>query len=157
APEQKLVQGNLRLLGFHRVRIRCRLCVIPIYLPGREAKETPNMARFMYIFRGGGVVTPGLTPTEMQQHLDRWRAWAAALSKAGHHRGGQPVETRGKTIRGKGRIVADGPFAESKDMVTGSMLLEAASLEEATELARDCPVFLYDGSVEIRPVLELET
>jgi hypothetical protein len=114
------------------------------------------MARFMYIFRGGGVVTPGLTPTEMQQHLEKWRAWAERLSKAGHHRGGQPVQNRGKVIRGNGRVVTDGPFAESKDMVTGSLILEAASLEEATELARDCPVFVYDGSVEIRPVLELE-
>jgi hypothetical protein len=115
------------------------------------------MPRFMYIFRGGGVVTPGLTPTDMQQHLEKWRAWVDALAQAGRHRGGQPVQNRGKVIRGSGRIVTDGPFAESKDIVTGSLILEASSLEEATELAKDCPVFIYDGSVEIRPILELET
>jgi hypothetical protein len=115
------------------------------------------MAKFMYIFRGGGVVTSELTPAEMQQHLEKWRAWAGALVKAGRHRGGQPLQNGGKMIRGSGRVVTDGPFAESKDMVTGSLIIEAASLEEATDLARDCPVFVFDGSVEVRPVLELET
>jgi hypothetical protein len=114
------------------------------------------MARFMYVFRGGGIVTPGLTPTEMQQHLAKWHAWAGSLVNAGRHRGGQPLQNHGKIIRGHGRVVSDGPFAESKDMVTGSLIVEAASLEEATELARDCPVFEFDGSVEVRPVLELE-
>jgi len=34
------------------------------------------------------------------------------------------------------------------------MVFDAASLEEAAQLARDCPVFDYGGSVEVRPVLE---
>jgi hypothetical protein len=49
--------------------------------------------------------------------------------------------------------MTDGPFAESKDMITGSLLIEAKSLDEAAELARQCPVFEYDGSVEVRPLL----
>jgi hypothetical protein len=114
------------------------------------------MAQFVYIFRGGGVAMPGLSPSEMQAHLNKWYAWAGALSKAGRRIGGQPVDKRGKTIRGHDRVVTDGPFAESKDLVTGSMIIEALSLEEATELALDCPVFEYGGSVEVRPVLEQE-
>ncbi|HKA87524.1 MAG TPA: YciI family protein [Haliangiales bacterium] len=110
------------------------------------------MAKFMYIFRGGGV-TAGLSPTDMQAHLNKWYAWAEALAKAGRHQGGQPLENGGKTVRGYDRVVTDGPFAESKDLVTGSLVLEAASLEEATELARDCPVFEFGGSVEVRPIL----
>jgi len=35
-------------------------------------------------------------------------------------------------------VVTDGPYAESKDLVTGNLVVEASSLEEATELARDC-------------------
>jgi hypothetical protein len=37
--------------------------------------------------------------------------------------------------------------------VTGSLVLEAASLEEATELALGCPVFEMGGSLEVRPVV----
>jgi hypothetical protein len=48
------------------------------------------------------------------------------------------------------------PYAESKDLVTGSLVIDAASLEEATELAHHCPIFEFDGSVEVRLVLEQE-
>jgi hypothetical protein len=112
------------------------------------------MAKFMYIFRGGAAERPDLSPTEMQAHLKKWYEWAGALAKATRHSGGQPLERGGKTIRGRDRVVTDGPFAESKDLVTGSMIVDAASLEEATGLAQDCPVFDYGGSLEVRPVLE---
>jgi len=112
------------------------------------------MAKFMYIFRGGAFVAAQLSPSEMQAHMAKWYAWAKVLSEQGRNRGGQPVLTEGKTIRGQERVVSDGPYAESKDLVTGNMVIEAASLAEATEIAHACPVFEYDGSVEIRPVLE---
>lgn len=110
------------------------------------------MPKFMYIFRGGAFVTPGLSPTEMQAHLDKWHAWAGALTKQGRSSGGHPLHNGGKTILGPGRVVTDGPYAESKDLVTGSLVLEAASLDEATELALGCPVFEMGGSLEVRPV-----
>jgi hypothetical protein len=113
------------------------------------------MSKFMYVFRGGAFVTPGLSPTDLQTHLNKWRAWVGALSQAGHAQaGGHPLQNAGKTIRGRDRIVTDGPYAESKDLVTGNLVVEAASLEQATELARDCPVYEFDGSVEIRSILD---
>lgn len=114
------------------------------------------MAKFMYIFRGGGYATPGLlSATEIQQHLAKWNTWTNGLLAAGRHAGGQPLEypVTGKTLRGRDRVVTDGPYAESKDLVSGTLVVEAASLDEAAELARDCPIFELDGSVEVRPVL----
>jgi hypothetical protein len=114
------------------------------------------MAKFMYIFRGGGYATPGLlSPTEIQQHLAKWNAWTNGLLASGRLAGAQPLEhpATGKTIRGRDRIVTDGPYAESKDLVSGTLVVEAASLAEAAELARDCPILEFDGSVEVRPVL----
>jgi hypothetical protein len=110
----------------------------------------------MYLFRGGAFVTPGLSPTEMQAHLQKWYTWADALAKAGRTKGGHPLGNRGKTIRGHERVVTDGPYAESKDLVTGSLVVDAASLEEAAELAQECPIFELGGSLEVRPVLEQE-
>jgi hypothetical protein len=114
------------------------------------------MAKFMFIFRGGGYATPGnISPTEIQQHLAKWNAWTNGLLEAGRLAGAQPLEhpATGKTIRGRDRIVTDGPYAESKDLVSGTLVVEAASLQEAAELARDCPIFEFDGSVEVRPAL----
>jgi hypothetical protein len=114
------------------------------------------MPKFMFIFRGGGYATPdSLSPTELQQHLGRWNAWTNGLLAAGRLAIAQPLEhpPSGKTLRGRDRIVTDGPYAESKDLVSGTVVVEAASLAEAAELARGCPIFELDGSVEVRPVL----
>ena len=114
------------------------------------------MAKFMYIFRGGGYATPGtLSPSELQQHLAKWNAWTKGLLEAGHQVVGQPLAhpPSGKTVRGREKVVTDGPYAESKDLVSGTLIVEAASLQEAAELARGCPILELDGSVEVRPVL----
>jgi hypothetical protein len=114
------------------------------------------MPRFMYIFRGGGYATPdSLSPTELQQHLAKWTAWTGALlastRQASAHALSHPPT--GATIRGRDKVVTDGPYAESKDLVSGVFVLDAASLEEATEVARGCPILELGGSVEVRPVM----
>jgi hypothetical protein len=114
------------------------------------------MAKFMFIFRGGGYATPeSLSPTELQAHLARWNAWTNELLAAGRLAGAHPLDhpPTGKTVRGRERVVTDGPYAESKDLVSGTVIVEAASLEAASDLARGCPIFELDGSVEVRPVL----
>jgi len=116
------------------------------------------MAKFMFVFRGGGYATPGLlSPTELQAHLARWNAWTDGLLASGRLAGAQPLAhpPTGKTVRGRDRVVTDGPYAESKDLVSGTVVIEAASLDEAAELARGCPILEYDGSVEVRPVLDV--
>ena len=109
----------------------------------------------MYVFRGGGYSTPGaLSPAELQQHLAKWTAWTEELLAAGKRPQGLPLEypPTGRTVRGRERIVTDGPYAESKDLVTGAMIIDAASLEDAVEMARRCPTYEFGGSVEVRPV-----
>jgi len=97
-----------------------------------------------------------MSAAEMQAHVRKWYAWSDALMAKGHSLQGQPLADRGRTLRGKDRIITDGPYAELKDLVTGAMIITAASFDEAVELARDCPVFELGGSVEVRPVIEHE-
>jgi hypothetical protein len=58
-------------------------------------------------------------------------------------------------VTGKKKTVTDGPFGETKDLVGGYLLVTAASLDAATELARGCPIFEREGSVEVREVREM--
>ena len=114
------------------------------------------MAKFMYVFRGGAFVQQGLSPAEVGAHLQKWTAWVGELEKAGVHEGGYAVQGAGKTIRGSRKTVTDGPYAEAKDMVTGNLVVLTSSIEEAARLATGCPIFEFDGSVEVRPILERE-
>lgn len=115
------------------------------------------MAKFMFVFRGGGYATGGLSPAELQQHLAKWNEWSEGLRAAGRLAAAQPLShpPAGKTVRGREKVVTDGPYAESKDLVSGILVVEAASLEEAAELARGCPILDLDGSVEVRTALVL--
>ena len=112
------------------------------------------MAKFMYVFRGGGVVVKGLSPAELGAHLGKWTVWLKELAAAGHaENSGIPLQMPGKVVRGKERQITDGPFAEGKDLVTGALLISAESLDAAARIALGCPVYEFDGSVEIRELL----
>jgi hypothetical protein len=50
-------------------------------------------------------------------------------------------------------LLADGPFAETKEQVGGYDLIECANLDEAIEVAAKHPVAKF-GVIEVRPVWE---
>jgi hypothetical protein len=109
----------------------------------------------VFVFRGGAVVHKELAPAELGEHLQKWRAWLGDLEKKGQAEpNGARLQLSGKTVRGRSKAVTDGPFAEAKDLVTGSLVIHALTLDAATEIAKDCPIYEYDGSVEVRPIFE---
>jgi hypothetical protein len=64
----------------------------------------------------------------------------------------QPAATaRTVRVRNGRSAVLDGPFAETKEMLAGFNLVEAASMEEAVRMAQELPWTKY-GAVEVRPV-----
>jgi hypothetical protein len=109
---------------------------------------------YMLIFRGNEW-HKGLSPEEIQQVSSQWMAWFNRLTEQGKAIAGNPLEGKGKIVSGKhGRVVADGPFAESKEAVGGYFLVRAASLDEAVVIAKECPGLSYGAVVEVRPVAE---
>jgi hypothetical protein len=80
--------------------------------------------------------------------------WFKRLGEQGKATAGNPLDATGKIVSGKnGRVVADGPLAESKEAIGGNFLLAVSTLEEAVAIAKDCPVLPYGVKVEVRPVL----
>lgn len=68
----------------------------------------------------------------------------------------QPVDTATTVRVRNGRVsVTDGPFAETKEQLAGFYLIEARDLNEAIQAAAQIPP-VREGSVEVRPVRELE-
>jgi hypothetical protein len=57
--------------------------------------------------------------------------------------------------RGGDVVTSDGPYAESKEVLGGFYLLEAADLDEAIRLASRIPAAWGPGAVEIRPVIPM--
>jgi hypothetical protein len=106
----------------------------------------------MLIFRGTDWYK-GLSAEEMQQVGDQWMAWFKGLMASGQAVAGNPLEREGKIISGKnGRVVSDGPFAESKETIGGYFLLKVNTLDDAVAIAQQCPGLPYGIRVEVRPV-----
>ena len=107
------------------------------------------------MFRGGAAVSSDLSTAERGANRDRWRAWIAALASNNRTEpGGHPVHAGGRMLRGREMALDDAPYNETRDMLTGTLVVLGTDLDEVTELARGCPVFDFNGSVEIRPILE---
>ena len=109
---------------------------------------------YLLIFRGTDW-HKGLSPEQTQQVAGEWMTWFKGLTEQGKVLGGKPLAPEGKVVSGKnGRVVADGPFAESKEAIGGYFLLQVDSLDEAVTIAKDCPGLPYGVKVEVRPVLD---
>jgi hypothetical protein len=66
----------------------------------------------------------------------------------------QPAETATCVRVAGGRtLMTDGPFADTKEVLGGLFLLEAANLDEVLEVAARVPVTRFGGVVEVRPVV----
>ena len=107
------------------------------------------------------AVTEGqATPEQAAAIMADYTAFGEKADAAGVIVGGEALEptTTATTIRvsgGKGGAVmtTDGPFAETKEVLGGFYLLEAADLDEALKWASQIPG-AWHGSVEVRPCLD---
>ena len=112
------------------------------------------MTQYMLIAGGADLDKRGGNPAMMSAMLERYMAWIQGLRDGGHFLGSYKLHDQtGRRLTIRGGEVIDGPFIESKDAVGGAFVIEAGSLDDATELARSCPVLdMQNGYVEVRVV-----
>ena len=110
-------------------------------------------SEYMLLFRGAQW-DKDLSPEELQKIMGQWNEWLERLTAQGKVKAAQPLERDGKIVSGKGRTVADGPFAESKEAIGGYFLLQLDDFNEALEIAKECPALEYGVTVEVRPVAD---
>ena len=102
------------------------------------------------------------TPEEFEAHVRYMRDFAARLQESGELVSEQALSAEGTFVRydGPGRPpVTDGPFAETKDLIAGWMILDVDTYQRALDLAGELsaapgkdgkPIYEW---LEIRPLL----
>jgi hypothetical protein len=89
--------------------------------------------------------------------MPHWASLFEELQKADSNVSGYELDEAGSArvvrVRDGERIVTDGPFAETKEVLGGAFLLEVSDLDEAIRLASLVPT-AWHGSLEIRPILQ---
>ncbi|HEY7263043.1 MAG TPA: YciI family protein [Trebonia sp.] len=100
---------------------------------------------------------PDVQETASDAEREEARAGFAALAEDPRHLLGaqlQPAETATCVRVSGGRtLMTDGPFADTKEVLGGFALIEAANLDEAIELAASIPVTRFGAVVEVRPIV----
>ena len=98
------------------------------------------------------------TPEEVDAHIQYMADFAARLEKSGEWVDGQALAPDGAWVRydGEGRPpVVDGPFAETKDLIAGWMVIDVESWDRAVELAGELSAAPGAGGKPIHEWLEV--
>ena len=116
--------------------------------------------RFMIMIRADRATEAGVLPDpKLMADMARFNE---ELVKAGVMLAGEGLHpsSRGKRVvfSGGKKIVVDGPFAETKELIAGYWLWQVKNMDEALEWARRCPDPMpgEDAILEIRPVFEAD-
>ncbi|WP_137874405.1 YciI family protein [Rhodococcus sp. Q] len=98
------------------------------------------------------------TPDEISDHMQYMNDFAARLEESGEFVDGQALAAEGMWVRydGEGRPpVTDGPFAETKDLIAGWMVIDVDSRDRAVELAGELSAAPGAGGKPIHEWLEV--
>ena len=112
----------------------------------------PDSKEFMLILRGG-IAPKELSPEQIQHLMSKFGEWMAQMQSLGQLKGAGRLEDDGRRLsRKQGRLVVDGPYAESKEAVGGYFLVSASDMTAALQIAGGCPLLDNQGTVEVRPL-----
>jgi len=113
------------------------------------------MNQFVLLFRSEALPENRFSPDEMQAIMQQWQAWMGGMAAEGKlASSGNRLGGAGQTVR-PGKVITNGPYAEIKEMLSGYIIVNAGSIDEATELAKGCPILNAGGNVEVRDVVPM--
>jgi hypothetical protein len=114
--------------------------------------------RYLMLFYSEEPTTP-TPPEEMEAIMGEWFAYDEAIRKAGVSQTGEALQpsATATTLRLKNgeRVVTDGPFAETREVLGGYYVIDVPDLDTALDWAHRSPAAKY-GSIEVRPVMEFD-
>jgi len=107
--------------------------------------------QFLFLYRSSTDPREQPSPAEMEAGYGKWKAWMEKYAKQILQ---QPPPRSGPKPGGVAAVcragaVTDGPYVEGKEVVGGWSFIEAESLAQAVEIAKEVPMFT---SVEIREI-----
>jgi len=101
------------------------------------------MAEYVLAFKEGH---PPATPEDGQVFMKAWGDWLGKL--------GDKIVNPGSPLGTPKALSTDGSVAEGQAAMNGYAIIKAGSMDEAVELAKACPIFTLDASMDIYEALD---
>lgn len=110
------------------------------------------MKEFVLLFRMD-ISNEAVQPTQQQMeiYMKQWQAWLNEIDDQGKlAEGGNHFSKQGQVLQ-PNNVVVDTPHIANNNSVAGYIIINAKNLEDATEIAKKCPILNgQNTSVEIR-------
>jgi hypothetical protein len=115
------------------------------------------MNEFTMIFRSNGAPEVTLTPEQGQAQMKAWGDWMGGMAAQNKLASpGNRLGPEGSVLK-SATVVTDGPYAETKEVIGGYIVVRAADIAEAVELAKGCPMIIGGGgTVEVRSIIPMQ-
>jgi hypothetical protein len=106
---------------------------------------------FMFLFRYEPNTNYQPTEADMAEMHQQWGAFFGNIAIQEKLVSTHQLGFEGKQIAADGAII-EGVYVADKQIVGGNMVVKAATIEEAVEMAKKCPILLMGGTVEVRAI-----
>jgi hypothetical protein len=115
------------------------------------------MNEFLLIFRRDfNTKEEQPSPEQLQTSIKAWQDWLGGI--AAQDKLARPLQrwdAGGRVVK-KNKSVTNGPYAEIKETIGGLIIIRALDYDEASEIAKSCPMLALGGNVEIRMAVSPE-
>lgn len=92
------------------------------------------------------------SPEVIKTNIQHWTIWMTDLGKNGKIAGGYRFPVDGITVTGADKTTTASAYIANGELVSSFLIINAADLNEAKQIAAKCPTFELGGDVEIRPI-----
>ena len=93
------------------------------------------------------------SPEQMQVWMKQTMDWIGGIAAQNKFVSGTGLPFDSAKVIGSNKVVTNGPFGDIKETIGGFITVKAASVEEAVEFAKGCPVLQGEGNtVEVRKI-----
>ena len=115
------------------------------------------MKEFLFIFRTDATSPqPQLSPDQMQAMMKPWQDWMGSIAAQNKLvSAGNRLDSDGRVVK-PNNFITNGPYVEIKEAIGGYIIVRALSIDDATELSKNCPIFMVGGNVEIRSIIPMD-
>ncbi|GAA2053541.1 YciI family protein [Catenulispora yoronensis] len=113
--------------------------------------------KYLLLINNDPATLAALSEQEQQELMSEVESLMAEISASGELLGGQALadasQTKTVRVRGGSVTATDGPFAEAKECLAGTLMVECETVERAVEIASRWPDAKF-GAMEVRPIID---
>lgn len=111
------------------------------------------MKKFLFLIREDIDRLSQMSEQELQQDIAEMNSWVEELIKFDAFISGDPLENASRIVGNQ--VATDGLYIDSKEGISGYLIIKAENMEQATAIATQCPHIVQGKiSIEVRQIME---